>query len=89
MKPTRERPAVFVGSAVRTIPSEADTEDRPHSGPYENREMDARADRRPPPAIQAIAVAVAAFLMASTLSVFSQVNSGSSRPKWPPLAVLR
>ena len=23
------------------------------------------------------------------LSVFSQVNSGSERPKWPPLAVLR
>ena len=34
-------------------------------------------------------VADAAFLRASALSVFSQVNSGSERPKWPPLAVFR
>ncbi|MGX1245960.1 hypothetical protein RKD46_007064 [Streptomyces pseudovenezuelae] len=29
----------------------------------------------------------AAFFSASTRSVFSQVNSGSSRPKWPYAAV--
>ncbi len=34
-------------------------------------------------------MALAASRSTSALSVFSQVNSGSERPKWPPLAVLR
>ena len=38
---------------------------------------------------QATATAPAAVRRASALSVRSQVNSGSDRPKWPPLAVLR
>jgi len=42
---------------------------------------------------QTSVVARASWLAASrrsvARSVFSQVNSGSERPKWPPLAVLR
>ena len=38
---------------------------------------------------QTVAEAAAAWRRASACSVRSQVNSGSERPKWPPLAVFR
>jgi hypothetical protein len=49
--------------------------------------------RNPSQTFQTMAVAevmaTAASLKSWALAVFSQVNSGSERPKWPPLAVLR
>ena len=80
----------------KVIPIGSDSLLRPGRSGHHRRPGRLRSDSRgaegragPRPGVQAVAVAVAAFLMASTLSVFSQVNSGSFRPKWPPLAVFR
>ena len=65
---------------------------RHHDDTATSRSRSTRRTDHGPLTIQATvdgAKVLAASRRTWALSVFSQVNSGSERPKWPPLAVLR